>query len=127
MKSTSTSATSICFPVTILGGGGTYINVTGGAASPCGTGGQGATPSGPGSPRAATAGSTNTGGGGGGGFHPGSLNGSGAAGGPGIVIARFPSAASVSVAPCTNTVTSCVGPANDKVARFTVSGTLTIS
>jgi hypothetical protein len=43
------------------------------------------------------------------------------------VVIRVPSAAGVSVTPCTNTVSSCVGPANDKVARFTVSGTLTIS
>ena len=27
----------------------------------------------------------------------------------------------------TNTLSACVGPANDKVAKFTVSGTLTIS
>jgi hypothetical protein len=33
----------------------------------------------------------------------------------------------VAVTPGTNGVTSCVGPANDKVAKFTVSGTLTIS
>jgi hypothetical protein len=33
----------------------------------------------------------------------------------------------VAVAPGTNTLSACVGPANDKVAKFTVSGTLTIS
>jgi hypothetical protein len=49
------------------------------------------------------------------------------AGGSGIVVVRFPSAACISVAPGTNTITNCVGPANDKVATFTVTGTLTVS
>ena len=35
--------------------------------------------------------------------------------------------ACVSVSPGTNTVSACVGPANDKVARFTVTGVLTIA
>ena len=48
-------------------------------------------------------------------------------GGPGVVIVRFPGSIGASVAPGTNTITSCVGPANDKVATFTVSGTLTVS
>ena len=51
----------------------------------------------------------------------------GNAGGSGVVIVRFPGSTCASVAPGTNSLTSCVGPANDKVARFTVSGTLTIS
>ena len=51
----------------------------------------------------------------------------GAAGGSGVVVVRVPSATGVSVSPGTNTVSNCVGPTNDKVARFTVSGTLTIS
>ena len=33
---------------------------------------------------------------------------------------------SVTWTPGTNTVTSCVGSCNERVARFTVSGTLTI-
>ena len=56
-----------------------------------------------------------------------SFSGSGSAGGSGVVVVRFPGSTSASVAPGTNTLSSCVGPANDKVARFTVSGTLTIS
>ena len=48
-------------------------------------------------------------------------------GGSGIVVVRLPSEACVSVSPGANTVTSCVGPANDKVATFTVTGTLTVS
>jgi hypothetical protein len=43
------------------------------------------------------------------------------------VVVRFPGSTCASVAPGTNTLSACVGPANDKVARFTVSGTLTIS
>ena len=46
-------------------------------------------------------------------------------GGPGVVIVRLPGHPSVS--PGTNTVSACVGPANDKVARFTVTGVLTIA
>ena len=44
-----------------------------------------------------------------------------------IAVVRFPGSTCASVAPGTNTLSSCVGPGNDKVARFTVSGTLTIS
>jgi len=51
----------------------------------------------------------------------------GGAGGSGIVLVRVPGSKTVAVTPGTNGVTSCVGPANDKVAKFTVSGTLTIS
>jgi hypothetical protein len=40
---------------------------------------------------------------------------------------RVPACATVSVSPGTNSVASCVGPANDKVATFTVNGCLTIS
>jgi len=42
-------------------------------------------------------------------------------------VVRFPGSTCAAVAPGTNSLSSCVGPANDKVARFTVSGTLTIS
>ena len=48
----------------------------------------------------------------------------GAAGGPGIVIVRFPSDATLSVTPGGSTSTH---PGGDKLATFTVSGTLTIS
>ena len=51
----------------------------------------------------------------------------GGAGGSGVVIVRFPGSTCASVAPGTNTLSSCVGSCNEKVARFTVSGTLTIS
>ena len=83
-----------------------------------GGGGNGGTPGG--------SGTANTGGGGGGSNFP-APGCSGGAGGSGIVIVRFPSAACIAAAPGTNTVTTCVGPANDKVATFTVSGTLTVS
>jgi len=103
--------------VTYAGGGG---GANPGSVRPGGSGGGGAG----GNPSTtAGAGIANTGGGGGG---AGSGNTGGAAG-SGIVIVRFPSAACIAVAPGTNTVTTCVGPANDKVATFTVTGTLTVS
>jgi hypothetical protein len=43
------------------------------------------------------------------------------------VVVRFPGSTCASVAPGTNTLSTCVGPGNDKVARFTVTGTLTIN
>ena len=70
------------------------------------------------------------GGGGGGAFTNttcGAATDQGAAGGSGVVIVRVPGCTSISVAPGTNSIATCVGPANDKVATFTVSGTLTIS
>ena len=52
----------------------------------------------------------------------------GNAGGSGIVITRFPSGATVAVAPCTNSVATLPAPEGGyKVATFTVSGTLTVS
>jgi hypothetical protein len=42
-------------------------------------------------------------------------------------VIRFPGCATVSVSPGTNSVANCVGPANDKVATFTVDGTLTVA
>ncbi len=66
-----------------------------------------------------------TGGSGGGGG--GDYDQPGGSGGSGVIVVRFPGSTCASVAPGTNTLSACVGPANDKVARFTVSGTLTIS
>ena len=71
------------------------------------------------------AGGDNTGKGGSGTAYPSSQ--SGGNGGSGVVIVRFPGSTTASVAPGTNTLSACVGPAKDKVARFTVTGTLTIS
>ena len=85
------------------GGGGTGTGQAGGAGQP---------------------GTANTGGGGGDG---GPTLGTGGNGGSGIVLVRFPSCATVSVAPGTNSVAACVGPSNDKVATFTVDGTLTVA
>ena len=104
------------------GGGGGF-----GSSSPKGTGGAGgggnagSTPSGNGSP-----GTVNTGGGGGGGSTSSSGR-DGGNGGPGIVIARAPGTACLSIAPGTNSVATLPAPAGGcKVATFTVSGTLTI-
>ena len=83
-----------------------------------GGGGAGGNQSTPG----ATAGTNNTGGGGGGGIYE--VN--SANGGPGVVVIRFPGSTSASVTPG-GSISACVGPANDKVARFTANGTLTIS
>ena len=68
-----------------------------------------------------TDGSTNSGGGAGGqgANHPGQ------AGGSGVVIVRGPSAVSFAVSPGTNA--TATHPGGDKIATFTVSGTLTIS
>ena len=95
--------------VTYAGGGG------GGEPTGSSVGGDGGANQG-------QAGAANTGGGGGG-----NVWWRRNAGGSGIVVVRFPGSTCASVAPGTNTLSSCVGPANDKVARFTVSGTLTIS
>jgi hypothetical protein len=40
---------------------------------------------------------------------------------------RFPSCNTLTVAPGTNSVASCVGPSNCKVATFNVSGCLTVT
>ena len=74
------------------------------------------------------AGAANTGGGGGsGGKDTGVQPGAGAAGngGSGIVIVRTPSDFSLAVTPCTNSTST--HPGGDKIATFTVTGTLTIS
>ena len=49
----------------------------------------------------------------------------GRAGGSGIVVVRAPSARTLSVAPGTNSTSTA--PGGQKIATFTVSGTLTIS
>jgi hypothetical protein len=102
------------------GGGGSYNGGTpipGPASDGGGAGGSGSV---------GTAGTANTGGGGGGGGGNCTPY-NGGNGGSGIVVVRFPSAVCIAAAPGTNTITNCVGPANDKVATFTVTGTLTVS
>jgi hypothetical protein len=102
------------------GGGGASTSLSGGSGgpgSPCGTGGAGSGNSTGGN------GAVNTGGGAGpGGYAPGQAGGTG---GSGIVIIRAPSLASLSVSPGTNTTSTT--PGGCKVAKFTVSGNLTIS
>lgn len=97
--------------VTRGGGGG-----GGGQAAPGGNGGAGG--GGNGGPRPDQSGGTvNTGGGGGG--SPGQL------GGSGVIFLRAPSTAKIkSVSPGTNTLTT-LGP-GEKLATFTVTGTITI-
>jgi len=101
------------------GGGGSGC---GGSAGSGGPGGGGAGATGP-SGTPGTAGTVNTGGGAGG---TGSDN-SGAAGGSGIVLIKIPSTnpGSYSISPGSNTLTPVPGCA--QVAKFTVSGTLTLS
>ena len=110
--------------VTRGGGGG------GGSGHPSpaqgGSGGGGNGQTNPSSPAPATAATQSTGGGGGGSGDHGAPQAAGA-GGSGIVIIRAPSAVSMAVSPGTNSVASCVGSCNERVATFTVSGTLTIS
>ena len=64
--------------------------------------------------------STGGGGGGGGGSSPGKTN-----GGSGIVYLRFPSAVTVAVSPGTNTINPA--PGCTQIAKFTVSGTNTVT
>ena len=72
------------------------------------------------------AGTANTGGGGGGsGRTAGVANNQGGNGGSGIVVVRGPSARTFAVTPCTNTLST--HPGGDKIAKFTVSGTLTVT
>ena len=102
------------------GGGGKRCAASGSAGSGgAGGGGDGSKAS----CTAGAAGTANTGGGAGGG----GLFGAGSQGGSGVVVLRFPGPTSATVAPGTNTLSTCVGSCNEKVARFTVSGTLTIS
>jgi len=102
------------------GGGGGQNNNTGGGA-PGGSGGGGPGFTGPNGTGGAD-GTVNTGGGGGGG---GDNTYDDSAGGSGIVVLRAPSTVTFTVAPGTNTVTTA--PNGDKVATFTVSGTLSAS
>ena len=95
---------------------------TAGAASPCGTGGA-ATKANNGTGGAGTTNRGGGGGGAGGSYHPSYCN-SGGAGGSGVVIVRGPSNISFSVSPGTNATST--HPGGDKIATFTVSGTLTI-
>ena len=85
-----------------------------------GGGGTGST--GQGGSSCATAGTANTGGGGGG-DQDGPA--SGRAGGSGIVIVRGPSARTFTVAPGSNSTSTA--PGGQKIATFTVSGTLTVT
>ena len=76
------------------------------------------------------AGTANTGGGGGGGASSNPTANvpcaaDGKAGGSGVVIIRAPSDVTLSVSPGTNATS--VHPGGEKIATFTVSGTLTIS
>jgi hypothetical protein len=103
------------------GGGGGGYNSSGGSGGPGGGGSGGAENNG------GTPGSVNTGGGAG---SPGagSNPGTGTSGGSGIIYLRIPAAnapVSLAVAPGTNTLTT-LAPSGDKLATFTVSGTLTI-
>ena len=109
-------------PVTYSGGGG-----GGGYNSSGGSGGGGGGGAGGAENVGGTPGSTNTGGAGG---SPGAGGnpGTGTSGGSGIIYLRIPSAnapVSLAVAPGTNTLTT-LSPSGDKLATFTVSGTLTI-
>ena len=97
------------------GGAGSDHGGGGGGAGGSGGGGRGAGP--PGSYPTTSAGGTNQGGGGGAG--PGAGN-----GGPGIVVVRSPAGHPMSVSPGTNTVSTVCG---QTVAKFTVSGTLTLN
>jgi hypothetical protein len=99
------------------GGGGNQQNLPG---APGGSGGGGAGDQ----CGAATPGTVNTGGGGGGaGQNYGSAV--GGSGGSGAVVIRTPSAFTLAVTPCTNQ--TATHPGGDKIATFTVSGTLTIT
>ena len=93
----------------------------GGAAGPGGAGAGGSGGGGAGGPSGATNGTANTGGGGGGNWFSGSQG----SGGDGVVIIRAPSSSTLSVSPGTNA--TATHPGGDKIATFTVSGTLTIS
>tara|TARA_Y100001951_G_C11206021_1_gene220050 strand:- start:44 stop:481 length:438 start_codon:yes stop_codon:yes gene_type:complete len=101
-------------------GGGNAGSASGGGL---GGGGDTGTMPGPEPGRVGSAGTVNTGGGGGGPNN--ATNATGGAGGSGIVVLRFPSGASVTVSPGTNTVTCA--PDGNKLATFTVSGTNTVT
>lgn len=100
------------------GGGGGYIHSNTPGPGGAGGGGNGGAVQG-------TTGGAGTNGLGGGGGGAGADNGTGGAGGSGIVIFRAPSARTFTVAPGTNTTSTA--PNGDKIATFTVSGTLTLA
>jgi hypothetical protein len=105
------------FSITAFAGGGGGSNAPGSVrAGGCGGGGAGGNPS-----TAGVAGTANTGGGGGGAGSPTT----GAAGGSGVVIVRAPGDVTLAASPCTNAVAT--HPGGDKLATFTVSGTLTVT
>jgi hypothetical protein len=100
------------------GGGGGFTQL--GASGPSVQSGTGGTGGGAPGNSACKNGAANTGGGGGSQF--GQPNGNG---GSGIVIVRAPSSATLAVSPGTNSTST--HPGGDKIATFTVSGTLTVS
>ena len=105
------------------GGGGGYQSAPGGSGG-SGGGGNGTNPqSGTGQPGTPALG----GGGGGAGYQPGG-NAPGGSGGSGKVVIRIPAAdapGTLAVAPGTNSLATD-GPTGDKIASFTVDGTLTL-
>ena len=101
------------FSITAFAGGGA------GSGAPTGQGNGAA--GGSGGAAVNANGCTNTGGGGGGG----SGLGCGGNGGPGAVVLRFPSCATISVSPGTNA--TATHPGGDKIATFTVNGTICVS
>jgi len=118
------AANSITGSAVTRAGGGGGSTLQGGTRSSGGSGGGGAGSTGQPCQPGAVAGTVNTGGGGGGStYHPAT-----AGGGSGTVIVRIPAAAapgSVAVAPGTNSLAT-LSPSGDKLATFTVSGTLTL-
>ena len=77
------------------------------------------------SPNGGADATVNTGGGGGAGNGRSDCVSRGGSGGSGIVIVRGPSAITFAVTPCTNSTST--HPGGDKIATFTVSGTLTVT
>ena len=104
------------------GGGGSEIP-TGDSPGSGGAGGGGA--AGSGAAGSGTSGTANTGGGGGGAQGAPTSSGTSGSGGSGIVIVRAPSTTTFAVSPGTNSTST--HPGGDKIATFTVSGTLTVS
>ena len=105
------------------GGGGGYQSAPGGSGG-SGGGGNGTNPQ---SGTGQAGGAGDGGGGGGAGYQPGG-NAPGGAGGSGRVVIRIPAAnapGTLAVAPGTNSLTTD-SPTGDKIANFTVDGTLTL-
>tara|TARA_R110000851_G_scaffold159654_1_gene302923 strand:+ start:192 stop:1973 length:1782 start_codon:yes stop_codon:yes gene_type:complete len=115
-------------PNTILGPDTSYAGGGGGfsqlgasfVAGGAGGAGGGGTTTANGTDCGGAAGTANTGGGAGGNYSCG-----GFAGGSGIVVVRGPSDRTFAVTPCTNTIST--HPGGDKIAKFTVSGVLTVT